>query len=93
MVGRILCLEKSWVASYYFRVEESSLEFPTRLEKLIFTGMIQFETWTVSPYVEALRLLSNTRIETSFDCDPNSSIHLEAKFSDCSSSTEGGQRH
>ena len=83
MVGRILCLEKSWVASYYFRVEESSLEFPTRLEKHIFTGMIQFETWTVSPYVEALRLPLNTRIETSFDRDSNTSIYVEAKVSDC----------
>ncbi len=55
--------------------------------------MIKFEAYNVSIYVEALRLLSNTRIETSFDCDPNSSIHLEAKLSDCSSSTEGGQRH
>ena len=59
----------------------------------LISRMIKFEACNVSMYVEALRLLSNTRIETAFDCDPNSSIYLEAKFSDCSSSTEGGQRH
>ena len=56
----------------------------------LISRMIKFEAYNVSMYVEALRLLSNTRIETAFDCDPNSSIYLEAKFSDCSSSPEGG---
>ena len=56
----------------------------------LISRMIKFEACNVSMYVEALRLLSITRIETSFDRDSNTSIYLEAKFSDCSSSPEGG---
>ncbi len=56
----------------------------------LISRMIQFEACNVSMYVEALRLPLNTRIETSFDRESNTSIYLEAKVSDCSSSPEGG---
>jgi len=60
--------------------------------RFLISRMIQFDACNVSTYVEALRLLSNTRIATSFDRDSNISIHMEASFL-IVRRVEGGQRH